>query len=251
MSETATTPQTLVFEEPVTTMEFWNILLYGPTGNGKTMGGLSAPGPILFANADGSDASKMGHLVHGSSREIKEVRIDKSNASKFLDLLYLEAASGKYKTFVMDPVGEVYQALLDEWSNSGQIGINLRGDASQKIERFCRAMRDLPINFVLVCQEEIEMDSDKKPMIRPAMGPTTGALKEKVMRMMSIIGYVGVVPAKDDEPRRWVAQLVEFNGRRAKDRSESLGDSRDIDLSEWIETATAAFKPQTKKEKAK
>lgn len=43
-------------------------------------------------------------------------------------------------------------------------------------------------------------------------------------------------------------QLIEANGRRAKERSGLLGKTRDLDLTEWVEVATGST-PATKETK--
>jgi hypothetical protein len=108
------------------------------------------------------------------------------------------------------------------------------------IEWFVRSFRDLPVNLVLVCHEQIEGEGENA-ISRPMTGGKK--LPEKIIGMVSIVGYCGVAPADPEKgtSRRWVAQLVEGRGRRAKDRSEGLGDSRDIDLTEWFATASAAM----------
>jgi AAA domain len=233
----------LDFVKPDERPKTWNTLLYGPSGKGKTMGALSAPGPILLVNADGPDSSRKGHAIYGE--KIKEVVLDKTNASLMLKNVYLELVNGsEFKTVVFDTMGEIYTALLDEWSNSGKIGLNLRGDASVMIERYVRSLRDLPYNVILVAQEQIEdseTDDGKERIVKPLVGPREGLLWVKVIQAMSIVAYVGEVPAKDGQPKRWVGQLVESKGRRTKDRSEALGAYRDLDLTEWFTTATASM----------
>jgi hypothetical protein len=143
---------------------------------------------------------------------------------------------------VLDPVGEIYQKLFEhfmpEGANRNQV-LAAHGDTSTKIERFVRAVRDLPINVVLVCHEEVA-DQEGETIRRPLTGGKK--LPEKLVGMMSIVGYCGVIPADKEKgtPTRYVAQLVEANGRRAKDRSGGLGAVRDIDLTDWFAVATEA-----------
>lgn len=235
MSEATTE---LTFEAPELSQDVWNICLYGPTGNGKTMGGCSAPGPLLLVNAEGSDRSRKAHALYGD--KIKEVRLDKSNAAKTLERVFLSAQKGEFKTYVFDTAGEIYQALLDEASNSGKVSLPMRGDAVEKLERYYRAMRDLPVNVVIIAQEQVE-DQDEEVLRFPQVGPQKPRLSGKVQEFVSILAYVGVIPEEGDTPRRYVGQLVEAHGRKAKDSSGGLGDYRDLDLTDWIENATKAM----------
>lgn len=227
----------LEFTKPEERPDTFNTLLYGGSGNGKTMGALSAPGKILLVNADGPDATRMAHKVYGD--RIKEVVLNNENANQVLDDVYL-TLKGKhdFDTVVLDTMGEIYTALLDQWSNVGKISLPMRGDASTKIERYVRALRDLPINVVLVCQEQIEdaeSDGEQQRLTMPLVGPRTGLLWSKVMEAMSIVGYVAEVTGDDDKPK-WMAQLLETAGRKAKNRY-NLGAVREVNLTEWFETA--------------
>lgn len=243
----------LTFVKPDQRPATWNVLLYGGSGNGKTMGALSAPGPVLAVNADGPDGTRKAHAIYGD--KIKEVKLDKTNADQTLNEVYLTLKDGSgFKTVVLDTMGEIYQALLDQWSKGGKISLPQRGDASTKLERYVRSLRDLPVNVVLVAQEHIEdseTEDGKQRITKPLVGPREGLLWQKVMEAMSIVAYIGVIPAEGDTPRRWVGQLVEAGGRKAKDRSGGLGDFRDLDLTDWFATATAAMAAKPTEEKTK
>lgn len=231
---------TLTFTTPEETSEFWNVLLYGPGGNGKTVGACSAPGPVVLVNADGPDASRKAHAIYGD--KIREVVFE---GAKTLDDVYIYVTSdeGKdVKTVVLDPLGEIYQKLFEEMGGERKDMLKNHGDTQTKIERFVRSFRDLPINLVLVCHEEVA-DQEGETIRRPLTGGKK--LPEKLVGMMSIVGYCGVVPPKEGEEGAqpvYVAQLVEARGRRAKDRSGGLGDSRPMNLSEWFPVATEAIK---------
>jgi hypothetical protein len=138
----------------------------------------------------------------------------------------------------IDSVGEVYQRLVEELAGSGRASLQNYGDVNTKIERFVRAIKDLPINVVLIAHEQLDED-DGASIKRPATGGKK--LPEKLVAAVDVVGYCAVIPEGDDTPRRYVAQLVEANGRRAKDRSGALGKLRDVDLSEWIPTAVEAM----------
>lgn len=232
------------FETPEASQDAWNIVLYGPTGNGKTVGACSAPGPLLLVNAEGPDRSRKAHGLYGD--KIKEIKFDKTNAAQVLEQVYFSAKAGEFKTYVFDTAGEIYQAELDQRSASGKISLPMRGDAVEKLERYYRSLRDLPVNVVIVAQEQIDDQEDEAVRI-PQVGPQKARLSGKVQEFASILSYIGVVPEEGDNPRRYVGQLVETAGRRAKDSSGSLGDFRDLDLTEWIEMASAAMSEKSSK----
>jgi nitrate reductase NapAB chaperone NapD len=241
----------LEYVKPEPEQATWNTCLYGPTGNGKTMGACSAPGPILLVNAEGPDRSRKAHAVYGD--KIREVKLDKTNASKTLErvFLLLREEDCDIKTVIFDTAGEIYQALIDEASNSGKISLPMRGDASTKLERYYRSVRDLPnVNMVVIAQEQVE-DGEEEQLRIPMCGPRVATLSNKVQEFVSILAYIGEIPAEGDTPRRWVGQLVEKGGRRAKDSSGGLGDFRDLDLTDWFETATAAMSENDNNKEAK
>lgn len=225
----------LTFVEPSSAAPTLNILLYGPGGTGKTVNACSAPGPVLVGNAEGESALRFARGRWGDDK-IHEFPITKA---KDLDDLFLHVREGcEEQTLVIDSVGEIYQRLVEELAGSGRASLQNYGDVNTKIERFVRAVKDLPINVVLIAHEQVD-DEDGQVTRRPATGGKK--LPEKLVAAVDVVGYCGVIPESEDTPRRWVAQLVEANGRRAKDRSGALGKSRDIDLSEWIPVAVEAM----------
>jgi hypothetical protein len=227
----------LTFATPSTAAPTINVLLYGPPGTGKSMGAATAPGPIFYLNAEGPGAVRLVHQTHGE--KIREVVVE---GAKTLDesFLYLRAGKGGEKTVVIDTVGEVYRVLLEELSGGRAMpSLQNYGDVNTKIERFVRALRDLDINVVLIAHEQVD-DEEGQATRRPMTGGKK--LPETVMAQVDIVAYTGVIAATDDQPRRFVGQLVEAKGRRAKSRwMDALGNSRDLDISEWVDTATAAM----------
>jgi hypothetical protein len=212
-----------------------NVLLYGPPGTGKSMGAATAPGPILYLNAEGPGAVRLVHQTYGE--KIHEVAV---TGAKTLEeaFLHLKDGKGDEQTLVVDTVGEVYRVLVEEISNGGRPSLQNFGDVNTKIERWVRTLRDLPINIVLIAHEQVD-DEEGQATRRPLTGGRK--LPEQVMAQVDVVGYTGVIPANEDSPRRYVAQLVEAKGRRAKSRwVDTLGELRDLDLSEWIETVRSA-----------
>jgi len=222
----------LTFVEPTEVEPTLNILLYGPPGTGKTMGACSAPGPILVLNAEGPGAIRYARNFYGD--KIREV-VFTGEETLTEAFLYLREGTGGEKTVIVDTIGEVYRVLLEQIGGE-RPKIQHYGDVNTKLERFVRALRDLSINVVLIAHEQVD-DSEGEATRRPMTGGKK--LPEQIMAQADVVAYTGVVPATDSEPRRYVGQLVEGLGRRAKDRSGSLGDSRDLDLTEWIEIATS------------
>jgi adenosyl cobinamide kinase/adenosyl cobinamide phosphate guanylyltransferase len=218
---------TLQFVSPAETPAPLKALLYGQPGSGKSCAACSAPGPILYVNCEGPDALTFARRMYGDDK-IHEVAF--AGKQTLIDVyLHLKSPDATEQTVVVDSIGEMYRMLLEEIGGERATLQNF-GDVNTIIERFCRSLRDLPQHVVLVAHEEIA-DVEGEIVRRPVTGGKK--LPEVLMAMMSVVAYCGVV-SKDGEPRRYVGQLVQANGRRAKDRSDTLGKSRDLDLTEWI-----------------
>lgn len=240
------------FVDPTEAPPTMNILLYGPPGTGKSVGACSAPGPILALNAEGPGALRFARGLYGDA--VREVAVD-SGAVLDEAYLYLKEGKGKERSVVLDTIGEVYRVLLEELAGGGRPSLQNYGDVNTKLERFIRALRDLELNVILVAHEQVD-DADGVSTRRPATGGKK--LPEQVMAQVDVVAYTGVVPATDDVPTRYVGQLVESTGRRAKDRTGALGTHRDLNLSEWIDVGVKsmtgvkkAAETKTQKEESK
>lgn len=231
------------FVEPTSAPPTMNILLYGPPGTGKTVAACSAPGPVLVLNAEGPGAIRYAHGLYGD--KIREVVVEGGDT---LDeaFVFLRDGEGEIKTVVIDTIGEVYRILLEGFGGP-RPSLQNYGDVNTKLERFIRALRDLDLNVVIVAHEQVDDDAGEATR-RPATGGKK--LPEQVMAQVDVVSYTGIIPATDDAPLRYTGQLIEAGGRRAKDRSGALGDFRDLDLGEWIATATEAMSNPTKEAKA-
>lgn len=187
-------------------------------------------------NAEGQNALRRPRELSGAV--IREVEF--AGAETLDDVyLYLTKEGQDVRTVVVDTVGEVYRVLLEELAGAGPAKIQHYGEVNVKLERFVRALRDLPVNLVLVAHESID-DIEGIPTRRPLTGGKK--LPEQLMGQVDVVAYCQAVPGEGDAPTRYMAQLVEGRGRRAKDRSGRLGKGRELNLTEWIETATSEGK---------
>lgn len=212
-----------------------NILLYGPPKTGKTVAGSSAPGPLLYLNAERPNATRTAHRLHDFDEVIVE---GLGTLIAAMDVV----RKGKYRTVVLDPIGEAYRVILEGLSGRAlSPAIQMYGDTGVHLERFCRALMDEPINTVLIAHEHGVKDEASGTVERmPWTGTNNPALAEKLLAMVDVIGYTGVVEGEGDKPDRYMAQLVNANGRRGGDRFGVLGKAADLDLTAWINKARNA-----------
>jgi hypothetical protein len=226
---------TLTFVQPQTAFETANFLVYGPGGSGKTMAATSAPGPVLVLNAEGPGGLAKSRSV---GRDIREVRFTGQSVFRpFCE--YVKAGADGAQTVVIDTVAKVYETIIKELGGA-KPQIQHYGQANTAIKDLVLFLRDQPINLVLVCHEKID-DQEGDRIVRPLTGGQQ--LPEILIGEVDIVAYCGEIPATEDTPKRWVGQLVQDKGRRAKDRSGALGSYRDLDLTEWLSVYRESMTP--------
>lgn len=225
-----------------TTIPTRNVLLYGAGGAGKSTGAASAPGPLLWVNAEGPGALEFARKMHGDEK-FHEVPF--LGSQTLIDVYHhLRDGNAPERTLVVDTVGEVYRILAEELQGAAdRPSLQNYGDVNTRIDRFVRATRDLPVNVVLICHEELVKDETTGEVLRE---PVTGGRKlpRSLINQCDIVSYCGVKAATDEQPKRYMGQLVDQHGRHGKDRSGVLGDYRELNLTEWIETAATAPLPE-------
>lgn len=240
----------LEFVTPATETTF-NFLLYGGPGAGKTTAACSAPGPVLVVNAEPGNPLRHARQRFGADR-IREVDL---TGPDVLDEVYLHLKNGgPERTVVLDSVGEAFRIVLEDLAGGGKPTLPNYGDATTKIERFCRSLLDLPQNVVIVAHETTVKDENEGHFERlPVTGTSNPQLGVKLMAMVDVVAYCGRKDAeRDGEPDRYMGQLVSANGRRGKDRTTTLGKFAELDLSAWIDLArTTPAQPNGKPANAK
>lgn len=221
-----------------------NILLYGPGGSGKTVNTVgTAPGPVLYLNAEGSGAIDYTRR-HYPAQDIRELTISKANAKATLAgvMRYLRAGADGARTVVVDSVPEVFKALLKESAGTNKVDFTHYSEAGPALEDFLRFLRDEPFHVVLIAHEATERNETTGEMVwRPYTGTNKPTLANSLVYAADIVGYCGVVGgATEDDPPRYVGQLVPAKGRTCKDRSGRLGAVRTLDIGEWIATSLSS-----------
>ncbi len=226
----------LQFIEPSTTQHF-SAILFGPEGIGKSVAAASAPGPILYLNADAKDGLRYARRKF-AEKDIREVRV--TGLQVLYDAILYVQQNGDVQTVVLDTVGKAYQAVLRDLARDDKHPtLPEYGDTGTHVERFVEALIELPVNVILVAHDMtvevagVEQEGTLSREQFPFVGTSKEALSKRLMQLVSVVGYCGV--RHEGEQREFVAQLFEGHGRRAKDRTSALGDVRVTDLSEWAE----------------
>lgn len=231
---------TISFVNPDEIPDTYNFMLYGPSGSGKSTAAASAPGPILYLNADGPDALRYPRRKHGNEK-IREVAVTGGNVLN--EVLIMLRNGAQFGTVVMDTFSAIYSALLEDKAKGGRPTLPQHGDVQTALGRFVKELRDHPVHFVILAQEHTDKDESSGVIERvPYMGTKNPALANSVIENMTIVGYCGRVAAQEGAGARYMATLVDVPGRRGKDRTNALGAVRELDLSEWV---TAAQNPDT------
>lgn len=229
----------LTFVEP-TGSKTLNVVLYGPEGSGKTWGALSAPPPILYLNAEGRGAVEDARQHHGADN-IREAVVDSPRVLDDAEL-YLRDGGDGVKSVVLDSLSSVYQALVDHFSGGGKPSLPNYGDATLRIERFARFLRDVPQTVVLVAHEIALADAGTGSFERlPYTGSSNPALAVKVMAMADVVAYTARTEPTEANPEpRWLAQTVAGNGRRGKNRGDFLPSWLPVDIAGWVHLKQSA-----------
>ena len=202
-----------------------NIFLYGLPKMGKTTSALNAPGPILYLNAEGPNAAMYARQLYGGAHLLEAPVTSPQTLLEGIEF----AKQGKCKTVVLDSVSAVFQALLD---------------ATTMVRRFYKHLRDTPVNFIVIAQE-FPVANEETGIVerKPYTGTKNPALGEQLMAWADVISYCGR-KQEGEEPPKYIGQLFTAGGRHGGDRTGVLGESRELDMGEWINTYVGAMGPK-------
>lgn len=239
-------PTGLTFVKAASAPETFNVLLYGRPKSGKSTAAATAPGPILWVNAEGPGALGYARKIAGS----RGTRIDEIEFSVERDPVgtleevykYLRSDQSDHRTVVVDTLAKVRDVLVAKLVVKGsKQSLPQYGQVADKLGGFILALRDLPVNLVLLAHVDVKDDPTEGRIVDPLIG---GALTEKIPGEVDVVAYTAVI--EEDGQRRYFGQLVEGKGRLGGDRSGSLADARgirELDLSEWLGAYRAGLTP--------
>jgi hypothetical protein len=87
-------------------------ILYGPAKQGKTAGALSAPGPILYVNADRKSAARFARRLHGADRFL-EVEFQGRSTMELVERKARTNEEG-FQTVVIDTGGRAFDRVMQD-----------------------------------------------------------------------------------------------------------------------------------------
>lgn len=233
---------------PLERPRYWNVVLYGNEGQGKTSGALTAPGPILLLNAEGPNSAFYARSLRP---DIYEVEIPmRGGAQAVMEEAYLwlrdTDAGHATQTIVLDSLSEAHAALLWDFSgNPDKPQQNEWGDTNTFLGRYAMNLRDLPVNVVLVAHETWVKDDVTGVVERSAFPGTSNVAfgKKFTGPFADVVGYCARVE-DEEHGERYMAQLVPANGRHAKNRNGVLGKAAEINLTEWFARLSGTSKEE-------
>lgn len=235
----------LTFVEAPPVPETFNVLLYGPPKSGKSTAAATAPGPVMWVSAEGPGALAYARKIarqRGTAIFEVQIRPETDTRAELRKVIkhIRSGADPQVKTVVIDTLAKVRESLIRQIVVPGaRNSIQQFGEVARILRELVRALRDEPINLVLVAHQDVS-DADGERIVRALIG---GALTEEIPGEVDVIAYTHTFRDEESGARRYVGQLVEARGRIAGDRSGGLGAVRDLDLSEWLTTYRAALTP--------
>lgn len=190
------------------------MLVYGPSGAGKTTLAGTAPAPVILSVENGL-LSLRGHdipfVIIRDRQDLEEVyHMLHDGADALIDR----------KTVILDSISEIAEVVLGEEKDRTADGRKAYGETGDYMGEMVRQFRDLPGRHVLMTAQLEQVQDDTGALLfGPSMpGKKMGA---RLPYFFDEVFAMQVVKDKDGNLGRWL--LTQPNGAwTAKDRSGAL-----------------------------
>lgn len=220
-------PISRVLEQP----KFFNMLIYGQSGTGKTMLAGSADAVpelrrVLFVDVEGGTLT----LKNSPYREVEVIRV--TNWQE-IEALYNELYTSNhgFNTIVIDSLTEIQKVSMEHILKGslpdGGMSSFLESDIPQlrewninieQIRKFVRKFRDLKANTIFTALVETKQSQRTGlTMNKPSL---SGKVKDEVAAFLDIVAYYNIKEVGDESIR--VLQTGATETTVAKDRSARL-----------------------------
>lgn len=203
-----------------------NILVYGPSGNGKTRFG----GTVAMVAKPLIASAESGLLSLRKLREELKVDFDYVDIKDFAELeevyRYFKSPECRHDALVLDSLTEIQQVCMDsilKSENREKAQMQDWGTLNIRMTKMIRSFRDLGIHFVVTALSAREKDEETQSFVSQPL--LQGKLQDTVAGYFDEVFYLHSAKVKDaqgkEEVRRWL-QTQGTNKIQAKDRSGRL-----------------------------
>jgi hypothetical protein len=169
------------------------IVIYGPSGVGKTKVAASAPMPHFM------DSNK-GVLTLDGIKELRHVRGNDVNSMEDLDMLFKHFAGTRkpnfsqlFKTTVLDHFDDIQAIIIEQLGEKGAAKDDRRdpdvlemrdwGVMGNKLKRYLRKYKRLPVVKILICGEKEGKDGRMTPSLMGQLGSSLPYFADHVFYM--------------------------------------------------------------------
>ncbi len=238
-------------------ISFFNAIIYGAPGAGKTTCAATAPGPVLFLDADqgllsiqnvtAEFAAQVGIAdpkelyfepitdLAGILRQIGQLREALASEANFFRTVVVDNLTELQRVLMTDILKKT-ERMVPQLQDHGLILIQMQG--------IVRALRNLPVNTVFIAHEK-----QNESGIGPCL---SGRIAEELPGYVDLLARLTLIETEADSPKGKTVKTIRklrcrqqlgLNPVTAKCRSNALSDWEDPNLTALIQKTLGQPKP--------